>query len=195
MGEIRIKNTLSVSDTITKKSCQRNEDTKTQKASPFICIDEKGKETQEDWAEIQKIIPKLQDLNGLFIEMKDKNHFYITHPKTGAELSFALWGIEEAMNMQLFLSKAMIVQNTCFEKQKLLDSCQVYMKADFLNTDFIDLYIDNNPYIIGLDEKLSSSESMESIVRWPNNKRPLSGGIPPFARAIINFLNQIRKDI
>ena len=90
MGEIRIKNTLSVSDTITKTSCQRNEDTKTQKASPFICIDEKGKETQEDWAEIQKIIPKLQDLNGLFIEMKDKNHFYITHPKTGAELSFAL---------------------------------------------------------------------------------------------------------
>lgn len=165
MGEIRIKDTLTVSDTITKKSCQRNEDAKTQKASPFICVDEKGKETQEDWAEIQKIIPKLQDLNGLFIKMKDRNHFYITHPETGEELSFALRGIEEAMRMQLFLSKAMIVQNTCFEKKKLLDSCQVYMKADFLNTDFIDLYIDNNPYIIGFDEKLSSSENMEFIVR------------------------------
>jgi hypothetical protein len=67
--------------------------------------------------------------------------------------------------MQSFLAKARVIQNTCFETKKLLDSCQIYQKADFLNRDYIDLYVDNNPYIVGLDKQIASSEDMESIVR------------------------------
>lgn len=50
--------------------------------------------------------------------------------------------------MKYLLGRAMVVQETCEKKKKLLDSCQVYSELSPLDQVSTDLYIDNNLYVI-----------------------------------------------
>ncbi len=112
MGEISIKNTLSVSDTHTKISCE-----KTEKNPPFVCVDANGKETFEDWDKPQKNISE-----NFKISKTEKGKYRVMYD--GVELPFAVATEKNADNMVIMTRQALVQYTSCMDQRLLLSDIE-----------------------------------------------------------------------
>ena len=152
---------------------------------------EAGKNSSQSIKDIQKTLSELPHIGEFTTEVNYKKQYHIIHVPTGMKLPFVLQGPKEAADMKLLLAKAMVIQDTCIEKKKLIDTCKIYSEQSVL-WDY-NLYVDDNPYIIGPDSLVFSGYKIESVLRWENNKNSMTEGVNYFVEGMANYINKIQE--
>ncbi len=156
-----------------------------------LVLNQDNKQNEPKLQDTAKVLAELPPIAGLTTQMTERGQYRIVH-ESGAILPFVLQWPKEAADMKLKLAKVMTVQDTCIEKKSLLDTCKIYSEKSFDNYT-ADLFIDNNPYVIGPDSLILQSEEIESSIRGVNKKHSIrTGGISPFAEWMASFLNTIQ---